>query len=292
MTDILYHQYDNVRLEYGSFKLPPVLIGTLFYMGESFVDRGNPEIFNELKAKKRIDNQKSLAKQYKLPDLVEISASTPNAMIKYLDFYLDNYKTPFVLGGNLEARIAGVEHLNERGIKSSEYIYNTISNLKNQKELEILRKYKIQSVVVLILGSSNMSSTQRYNYITEKSQLNNISLIEGLKKIGIKRIWVDGGVVDLESLAHILETQQLISTSLRLPVGTAPSLFLFKFSSPKLNIKFHTRFRRASIMSFASWFSNFIFYGAIEDAKETFSSVYQAIEFKKILEEHNIKLLR
>ena len=292
MTEILYYQYDTVKLEYGSFTLPPVLIGTIFYMGESFVDRSNPEIFNEEKAKKRIDNQKSLAKQYNIPDLIEISASTPNSMIRYLDFYIDNYKPPFILGGNLEARIAGVEYLNERGIKTSEYIYNTISNLKNQKEIEIINKYKIQSVVLLILGSSNMSSTQRFAFITEKNQLNNLSLIEGLKKIGIERIWVDGGVIDLESLAHIFETQQLISTSLRLPVGTAPSLFLFKFSSPKLNLKFHTRFRRASIMSFASWFSNFIFYGAIEDAKETFSSVYQAIEFKKILKEHNIKLLR
>jgi len=292
MTDSLYYQYNNVQLEYGSFKLPPVLIGTIFYMGQPLVDRSNPENFNEIKAKKRIDTQKSLAKQYNLPELVEISASTPKAMIKYLDFYLDNYPTPFVLGGNFDARIVGVEHLNERGIKPSEYIYNTISNLKNQKELEILTKFKLQSVVILILGSSNMTSTQRYAYITEKNQLNNISILEGLKKFGVERIWIDGGVIDLESLAHILETQQLISTSLRLPVGTAPSLFLFKFSSPKLNVKFHTHFRRASIMSFASWFSNFIFYGAIEDAKETFSSVYQAIEFKKILQAHNIKLLR
>ncbi|MFX1356579.1 MAG: hypothetical protein ACFFA8_04770 [Promethearchaeota archaeon] len=292
MTDSSYYQYNNVKLEYGGFKLPPVLIGTLFYMGQTLVDRSNPEIFNEIKAKKRIDNQKSLAKQYNLPDLVEISASTPKAMVKYLDFYLDNYTPPFVLGGNFDARIAGVEHLNERGIKTSEYIYNTISNLKNQKEMDILKKFKLQSVVILIIGSSNMTSTQRYAYLTEKNQLKNVSILEGLKKIGIERIWVDGGVIDLESVAHILETQQLISTSLKLPVGTAPSLFLFKFSSPKLNTKFHTRFRRASIMSFASWFSNFIFYGAIEDAKETFSSIYQALEFKNILQAHNIKLLR
>jgi hypothetical protein len=44
-------------------------------------------------------------------------------------------------------------------------------------------------------------------------------------------------------------------------------------------------------MFIASWFSNFIFYGAIEDAKETFASVYQAYELKKILKEHKIKLL-
>ncbi|MFX0057331.1 MAG: hypothetical protein ACFE85_09110 [Candidatus Hodarchaeota archaeon] len=291
MTELLYYQYNDIKLEYGSFQLPPVLIGTLFYMGESLVDRSNPEIFNEIKARRRIDHQKSLARQYNIPDLVEISANSPNAMTKYLDFYLDNYNPPFVLGGNFDARIAGVEYLSERGIKPEDYIYNTISNLKNQKEVEILKKFKIQSVVVLILGSSNMTSTQRYAYLTKKNQLDNKSIIEGLKDIGIKRIWVDGGVNDIESLAHILETQQLVSTSLKLPVGTAPSLFLFKFSSPKLNPKFHTRFRRASIMSFASWFSNFIFYGAIEDAKETFSSVYQARQFKKILKAHNIKLI-
>ncbi|MBA7583952.1 hypothetical protein ES708_25903 [subsurface metagenome] len=166
-----------------------------------------------------------------------------------------------------------------------------MSNLKNKKEIELLQKNKITSAVVLILASSNMTSTQRYSYITENNQPGNTNIIDGLKKIGIENIWVDGGVIDIESLAHILETQQLISSSLKLPVGTAPTLFLFKYSSPRLNKKFHTKYRKASIMAIASWFSNFLFYGAIEDAKECFASVYQALEFKKVLKNNNIKLL-
>ena len=119
---------------------------------------------------------------------------------------------------------------------------------------------------------------------------NNISIIDGLKNLGVQRIWIDGGIINLESLAHVLETQQLISTALKHPVGTAPNLFLFQYSSPRLNTKYHTRYRRASIMFIATWFSNFIFYGAIEDAKESFSSAYQATEFKKIVKDRNLKL--
>ena len=145
---------------------------------------------------------------------------------------------------------------------------------------------------MLILGSENMTSTQRYEYITTKNQPNDKSILSGLKDLGIEKIWVDGGVINLESLAHVLETQQLVSTSLQLPVGTAPNLFLFKYSSPRLNIKFHTRYRRASIMFIASWYSNFIFYGAIEDAKESFSSAYQSIELKKIIRSKNMKLFK
>ena len=285
-----YWQYGNIKLGINGFDLPPVLIGTIFYQGESIVDHNNDEIFNEEKAQKRIINQKALAEKYKLPNLIEISGNTPKAMVKYLEFYLDHFEPPFVLGGAFDARIAGIEYLNERGVKPAEYIYNAISNLKNKKEIEILRKYKIESTVVLILGSENMTSTQRYAYLT-KNQPNHDSIIKGLKKRGINKIWIDGGVITLESLAHVLETQELVSTSLHLPVGTAPSLFLFKYSSPRLNKKFHTRYRRASIMFIASWFSNFIFYGAIEDAKECFSSTYQAIEFRKILKSKNIKLL-
>ena len=286
-----FWNYGNIKLGINNFNLPPVLIGTLFYQGESLLDRSNDEIFNEEKAKKRIVNQKTLAEKYKLPSMVEISGNSPKAMVKYLEFYLDNFDPPFVLGGTFDARVAGIEYLNERGVKPDEYVYNTISNLKNKKEIELLQKYKIKSIVILILGSENMSSTQRYAYLTEKNQPNNDSIIDGLKKIGIEKIWIDGGVITLESLAHVLETQQLVSTSLQLPVGTAPNLFLFKYSSPKLNIKFHTRFRRASIMFIASWFSNFLFYGPIEDAKECFASTFQAMEFKKILKSKNIKLL-
>lgn len=285
-----YFSYGNLKIGKGDFDLPPVLIGTIFYQHETIVDRKNSEIFNKEKALKRINEHISLSKKYKLPNLIEISAITPKAMNAYLEFYLDNFEPPFVLGGNLESRIAGIEYLDEHGIKPNHYIYNTISNLKNKKELEILRKYKIKSTVVLILGSENMTSTQRYAYITEKTQPNNLSMIDGLMELGIDNIWIDGGVINLESLAHILETQQLISTSLQLPVGTAPNLFLFQYSSPRLNMKYHTRFRRASIIFIVAWLSNFIFYGAIEDAKESFSSAYQSLEFKRIIKNKNIKL--
>jgi tetrahydromethanopterin S-methyltransferase subunit H len=291
MNDLAYYSYGNLKLGRGNFDLPPILIGTMFYQGQSFINPQKSVIFDERKAIKRINNHIALSNQYHIPNLIEISADNPESMIKYLRFYLDNFEPPFVLGGNIESRIAGVEYLSESGIKADEYIYNTISNLKNKKEVDLIKKFRINSVVILMVGSENMTSTQRFGYITEKNQPNNLNLLEGLKKLGVERIWIDGGVITLESLAHILETQVMISKSLKLPVGTAPNLFLFQFSSPRLNVKYHTRFRRASIMFIASWYSNFIFYGAVEDAKECFASAYQAFEFKKIVKNQNLKLL-
>ncbi|MBY8988128.1 MAG: hypothetical protein KGD61_06705 [Candidatus Lokiarchaeota archaeon] len=285
-----YFLYGDVKLGCGKFELPPILIGTMFYQGQTLINRKDERQFDVNRAKKRIDSQKRLANQYKLPDLVEISAVTPEAMVKYLEFYLDTYSPPFVLGGSFDAKVAGIEYLNENGIKADEYIYNSISNLKNKKELELIKKNRISSAVVLILGASNMSSTQRYAYITDKNQPGNLSIIDGLKELGLEKIWIDGGVIDIESFSHILDTQQIVSKSLKLPVGTAPTLFLFKYSSPRLNLKFHTKYRKASIMFIASWYSNFIFYGAIEDAKECFASVYQALELKNVMKSNNIKL--
>jgi tetrahydromethanopterin S-methyltransferase subunit H len=290
MVEKNYYEYGNIQLGRGDFSLPPVLIGTLFYQGETLVERKNPEIFDAAKAKKRIETQQALSEKYKIPSMVEISGITPEAMVKYLDFYLDNFQPPFVLGGTFDARVAGIEYLEERGVKPDEYVYNAISNLKNKKELDLLREHEIKSAVILILASENMTCTQRYGYITKKNEPQNVNLIDGIKDTGVEEIWVDGGVITLESLAHILETQQLISTSLQLPVGTAPTLFLFKYSSPRLNEKFHTKFRKASIMFIASWFSNFVFYGAIEDAKECFASTYQSTEFKKIYKSRGLKL--
>ena len=109
MANNSFFTYGNVKLGYGNFVLPPVLIGTIFYQNQTIVDRKNEEIFNTTKAKKRIDGQKSLAAKYKIPDLIEISATTPKAIVKYLDFYLDNYEPPFVLGGTFEARASGID---------------------------------------------------------------------------------------------------------------------------------------------------------------------------------------
>ncbi|TFG22755.1 MAG: hypothetical protein EU532_14090 [Promethearchaeota archaeon] len=291
MPSIDYFDYNDIKVGFGTFKYPPVLIGTMFYQGQRLIEYNDPAKFNKEKALKRINKQFQLSNQYKIPALIEISADTPDAMVKYLEFYFDHFKPPLVLGGTIDARIAGLDYLHENGYKREDYIYNAISNLKNGKELEQFKKFSIQSAVILILASPNMTSTQRFSYITEKSQPNNESILTGLQKLGVERIWVDGGVVNIESLVHILETQKLISTSLSLPVGTASNLFLFKYSSPRLNIKFHTRYRRSSIMFIASWYSNFIFYGAIEDATECFASAAQSFEFKKTCEETKVKLL-
>lgn len=284
-------KYRDVVLEKGSFTLPPVLIGTIFYQGETIMDRKTGINFSKEKAMKRIDLQISLSEKYKIPHLIEISGHDPESMRKYLEFYLENYSPPFVLGGSFEARKEGLKYLKEVGIDPQDFIYNAISNLKNKEEVSLLKEFNVDSVVVLVLGSENMTSTQKFSYITKKTQPNNVSIIQGLENLGIKNIWIDGGVSNLESLAHVLETQKLVSSALKLPVGTAPNNFLFKYSSPRLNKKFHTKFRRASIMHVASLYSNFIFYGAIEDAIESFSSAFQAIEFRKILRENNIKLI-
>jgi tetrahydromethanopterin S-methyltransferase subunit H len=286
-----YIGYQNIKVGFGSFKLPPVLIGTMFYQGQRLIDNNDITRFDKDKALKRIENHLQLSNQYKIPALIEISADTPDAMISYLKFYLDNFKPPFVLGGTLDARISGVAYLYEHGYKSDDFIYNAISNLKNQKEKELFKEYEIQTAIILVLASPNMTSTQRFSYITDKTQPNNVSLFEGLKELGVRYIWIDGGVVNLESLVHILETQKMISTAFKIPVGTAPNLFLFKYSSPRLNLKFHTRYRRSSIMFIASWYSNFIFYGPIEDATECFSSAAQSFEFKRMCEEKNVNLI-
>ncbi|MBN1216227.1 MAG: hypothetical protein JXA99_12405 [Candidatus Lokiarchaeota archaeon] len=290
MNDNCY-TYGDITLGKGNFNLPPVLIGTIFYMGQTIIERQNPSIFNKEKAKKRIDFHKELASKYNIPEMIEISADDSKSIVKYLEFYLDNYDPPFVLGGTFDARVSGIEYLNERGIKPVEYIYNSISNLKNSKEIELIRKNKIDSTIILILGTNEMTSNQKYNYLIKKDPLNkNKNLIENIKELGVKRIWIDGGVIDLESLANTFENHHLVKKSLNLPVGTAPNLFLYRYSSPRLNKKFHTRYRRASIMFISTWISNFIFYGAIEDAVESFASTYQAIELKKVTQNKNIKL--
>jgi len=51
-----YYLYGNVKLGYGNFTLPPILIGTMFYQGQTLVDRKNDLQFDESKARKRIDD--------------------------------------------------------------------------------------------------------------------------------------------------------------------------------------------------------------------------------------------
>ena len=67
MDDAKYYIYGGIKLGRGNFDLPPVLIGTMFYQNQTLVDRKDPEIFDIQKAKKRIENQMTLSKKYKVP---------------------------------------------------------------------------------------------------------------------------------------------------------------------------------------------------------------------------------
>ena len=80
MSQNSFYTIGTIKLGYGDFVLPPIMIGTLFYQGQTLVDRKNPIIFDREKAKKRIDTQISLSKQYKLPHMIEISANEPDSM--------------------------------------------------------------------------------------------------------------------------------------------------------------------------------------------------------------------
>jgi len=80
MDNTDYYSYGNIKLGKGNFELPPVLIGTIFYQNETIIDRKNPEVFNSSKAMKRIDTHISLSEKYKIPNLVEISATSPKSM--------------------------------------------------------------------------------------------------------------------------------------------------------------------------------------------------------------------
>ena len=57
-----YFSYGNdIKLGYGGYDLPPIMIGTMFYQSQTLVDRKNEEIFDEEKAIKRINTQKSFS---------------------------------------------------------------------------------------------------------------------------------------------------------------------------------------------------------------------------------------
>ena len=50
-----YFLYGSAKLGYGNFELPPILIGTMFYQGQTLIDRKNEIQFDVNRAKKRID---------------------------------------------------------------------------------------------------------------------------------------------------------------------------------------------------------------------------------------------
>jgi len=279
MVDAKTYIIDGVAFGGKQGENPTVLIGSIFYSGHHIVTDPNKGEFNKEKAKQYIKNFRDYSKKYRIPCALDVVAETPTAMIKFLDFAIDEFTGPIVLDGIYDARLRGIQHVKDRGV-GDRIIYDSI--WKNTKtELAALKDAGIKSAILFSYDIADSSSSKRFSVMTEGTK-KYPSLLKQAEQAGITQMLVDNVITHFDSVGDVIETNIMFKNMFKLPVGCGPaniSYYLAKFDKEMTT----QEIRDSSLIAILCLFSDFLLFGPIERAKTAFMSAYIGIGVKNSL---------
>jgi len=249
---------------------PVVLIGSIFYHKHSIVIDEAKGSFKEDEAKHLLDTQSELSQKTGNPCMVDVVASTPEAMRRYLEYVSDRTNIPILLGGITDkVRIAGLEYVREAGI-ADRIVYNSLNPHSRSDEIEAVARADVSAVVLLTFGPGIIGWKHRVE-AAEKS-------IEKLRSYGIDKILVDTGVLDVPSLGSASMAIWSIKDRIGYPSGCGAHNAVASWKNLRRSMGREVRDVcgiSASILAVVAG-ADFILYGPIEYANLIFPAIAMA----------------
>ncbi|MBS7642686.1 MAG: tetrahydromethanopterin S-methyltransferase subunit H [Candidatus Bathyarchaeia archaeon] len=246
---------------------PVVLIGSIFYHKHSIVLDESRGLFKEDEAKRLLDNQLELSQRTGNPCMVDVVASTPEAMRRYLEYVSDNTSIPILLGGITDkVRIAGLDYVREAGI-ADRIIYNSVNPHSKDDELEAINKADVSATILLTFGPGIIGWRHRVEAADK--------FVEKLKGYGIDKILIDTGVLDVPSLGSASMAIWSIKDRIGYPSGCGAHNAVASWKSLRRSMGREVRDLcgvSASILAIAAG-ADFILYGPIEYSTLVFPAV-------------------
>jgi tetrahydromethanopterin S-methyltransferase subunit H len=263
---------DNIELGGKTGERPAVLIGSLFYKNHRLVSDAQKGEFDAKRARELLDREAVLSAQTGNPRILDIIAETPEAMMKYLGFILENSDAPFLVDSSLaRVREAGMRFAAREGALERA-IYNSIEPQSSSKELDLLGELGVKHAVILACGAQYIRPKDRVKLLSGSNE--KTGLIQEVKERGVQNILIDPGVLDLPSSGWTAKAIQLVKQQTGLVCGCAPANALYtwlrqrKFRSPELEAC------GAAVLAmplFAG--ADFLFYGPMENANWVYPAV-------------------
>ncbi|MDR2957161.1 MAG: hypothetical protein LBU61_03135 [Coriobacteriales bacterium] len=218
---------------------PTVLVGSIFYYGDSIVSDHIKGIFDKAAALQLLKAEAGYSLQSGNPRIVDVVAETEEAMLRYLDFIIQNTTTPFFVDSSIAAvRLAGIRYCAEQNVLERA-VYNTIEPMSSDDEYAELAELGVQNVVILAFTSKHLRPDKRFELLTgtvDKNGENSVGvdaenkadgLIAKVQRTGAQNILIDPGVLDLPSSSWTAYIMRKIKDELGYPVGCAPSNALY-----------------------------------------------------------------
>ena len=253
-----------------------MLIGSLFYRGQKLVTDEREGRFDRERARRLLEEQDQLSGRTGNPCMVDLVASTPQAMQRYIDFASEATEAPLLIDStSTAARIEGVRHAVEVGLKNR-IVYNSLLPSATPQELEDIRQAGLEQAVLLAFPSRLSTTEDRIQAIMGGGESG--GLLETAQRYGITRPLVDTCVLDIPSLGMACQAITRLKDQHGLVCGCGSHNAVDTWRGLKTKFRgdlWETGVASSAVLAVVSG-ADFILYGPIEHASAVFPMVAMA----------------
>jgi len=261
------YQIADVRIGGQPGELPTVLIGNIFYKGMPEVANHEKGEFNTKATLKWISVAEELSEKTGMPHFLDVMASHPTAMKKYVLFVAENSNSAFLIDGSTpETQVAGLETVREHGLQKRA-MFNGVSSQTTVEELDAIRECEVSAAILMAQNEMDYSPAGRVAAL--KGSKGQTGLVKIAEKAGIDKILVDTIVFDVPSIAYAVEAIKLVKEQLGYPTGCSPANATFdwrKVQDKALRLGFGAYNASAHTIAQMGG-ANFLIYGPLKQAR-------------------------
>ncbi len=221
----------GIRFGGQSGQLPTVIIPSLFNPRMKEVLDHRTGSFDKGKVKLYLRRVDRISKETGNPYTVDIMATTPAAMIKYIEFVSEEIdESPFLFDAlDPKTRIAVTKYLISVGLQSRA-IWNSVSLNTTEAEFQAIRENRVKNVIAQAFDRRDPSPKGSLATLTRGG------LLDRASKSGAENILIDVAILDVPSMGASSEALSLVRSEIGLPAGCAPANATFSWKTKRLDL--------------------------------------------------------
>jgi tetrahydromethanopterin S-methyltransferase subunit H len=270
------YKTEQKTLEIGGIKIggtpglvPTAMVGSIFFSKDKLVRDAKKGEIDKASTETMLAELKDISERTGLPSVLDVVASSPEAIEKYLRFLADETEMPLLIdgSGSLEINIAGLKVAKEAGLLDRVAL-NSITPDDDEDIFSNIEEVGLRNAVILTFSNAAMTSATKRAELAE-------DLYSKAKNAGVDNILFDTGVVDLPTLGLACRALMMIKDKFGLPVGCGAhnAVAMWNGLVPKFGKKAKTpAFVGSNLMPVALG-ADFVLYGPIKHAQVVFPSV-------------------
>ncbi len=207
------YEIGGVKIGGRPGKIPTVLINSIFYSKDKLVKDASKGEIDKKATEEILSMLADMTEKTGIPTMLDVVASTSNAIEKYLEYLIDTTDFPLLIDGSdsPEINAAGIRFAKETGCLDR-VILNSLTPDTKDSVYEVIRETGLKNALLLTFNTESMISATKRVEVAD-------ALIKKTLNAGISNIMIDTGVLDLPSLGIACKTQHMLKNKYGYPVG-------------------------------------------------------------------------